>query len=57
MSVCSVDDVDDAYDWRCFYCGQGFFDGTDRFVVDEENCCEGCMDEVEVSRAAARHSS
>lgn len=40
-----IDELDeDSYDWRCFYCGQGFFDGADRFVVDQENCCEGCMD-------------
>ena len=43
------DVVDDPYDWRCHYCGQGFFDGADRHVVDEENCCEACrVDEEQV---------
>lgn len=49
MPLLSRDDDDfyDPYDWRCWLCGKGFFDGAPKVVVDEENYCEECSPEDE----------
>ena len=39
------DDFGDEYDWSCWACNVGFWDGASMVLIDGEKYCEACAGE------------